>query len=372
MSGQTRSRGPGADIRSLSTTEESRKRGHHPKEPTAATEQAAAPCSQPRMNAQVNQDQRTGQAASSGGWERSWSRSHPQQQWKPTGTVYPIDMRTVRPRDKTRDDLRGRPADPKIPASLNKFAPLAEETGPDSIETTMVSAVDHQSLAEDILAAVLPLILAAIPRSVPIEQPTPFVNADKRHRSRSRDPLIQRETDQNEEIVVEADPQEDKGPEPMGIVEQQAQPDITGKEDIGNKKKQKKQPRAAKETQAPTVVDVERREAQNEETSHPAEETKDTEAQPTDTRARHSRPDTRLSGADRDGEPGSTHRHPLWESLVEHVMQDEPTLVSGDFNNVLAEDERVGGSVPTEYEIKNMVDTCALLGLEDIMATGCK
>ncbi|XP_041995804.1 uncharacterized protein LOC121745925 [Salvia splendens] len=51
-------------------------------------------------------------------------------------------------------------------------------------------------------------------------------------------------------------------------------------------------------------------------------------------------------------------RRPLWDSLVEHVMQDEPTFVSGDFNNVLAEDERVGGSVPTEYEIKNMVDTC--------------
>ncbi|XP_042041255.1 uncharacterized protein LOC121786687 [Salvia splendens] len=65
-------------------------------------------------------------------------------------------------------------------------------------------------------------------------------------------------------------------------------------------------------------------------------------------------------------------RRPHWDSLVEHVMQDEPTLVSGDFNNVLAEDERVGGSVPTEYEFKNIVDTCALLGLEDIMATGCK
>ncbi|XP_042056358.1 uncharacterized protein LOC121800935 [Salvia splendens] len=63
---------------------------------------------------------------------------------------------------------------------------------------------------------------------------------------------------------------------------------------------------------------------------------------------------------------------PLWDSLVEHVMQDEPTLVSGDFNNVLADDERIGGTVPTEYEIKNMVDTCALLGLEDIMSTGCK
>ncbi|XP_042067244.1 uncharacterized protein LOC121810547 [Salvia splendens] len=65
-------------------------------------------------------------------------------------------------------------------------------------------------------------------------------------------------------------------------------------------------------------------------------------------------------------------RRPLWDSLVEHVVQDESTLFSGDFNNVLAEDERVGGSVLTEYEIKKMVDTCALLGLEDIMSTGCE
>ncbi|XP_042023164.1 uncharacterized protein LOC121770513 [Salvia splendens] len=63
---------------------------------------------------------------------------------------------------------------------------------------------------------------------------------------------------------------------------------------------------------------------------------------------------------------------PLWDSLVKHVVKDEPTLVSSDFNNVLAEDERVEGSVHTEYEIKNMVDTCALLGLEDIMSMGCK
>ncbi|KAL1532348.1 hypothetical protein AAHA92_32372 [Salvia divinorum] len=65
-------------------------------------------------------------------------------------------------------------------------------------------------------------------------------------------------------------------------------------------------------------------------------------------------------------------RRPLWDSLIDHVLQDVPTLVSGDFNNVLSADERVGGVVPTEYEIKNMVDTCALLGLEDIMSTGCR
>lgn len=65
-------------------------------------------------------------------------------------------------------------------------------------------------------------------------------------------------------------------------------------------------------------------------------------------------------------------RRPLWDSLIDHVLQDQPTLLSGDFNNVLAEDERVGGVPPREFEIKNMVDTCALLGLEDIMSTGCK
>ncbi|XP_042016569.1 uncharacterized protein LOC121764587 [Salvia splendens] len=69
-------------------------------------------------------------------------------------------------------------------------------------------------------------------------------------------------------------------------------------------------------------------------------------------------------------------RRPLWDSLVEQVVQDEPTLVSGDFNNVLADDERVGGIVPTEYEIKNMVDTCALLGfnklVEDNWATNIR
>ena len=68
------------------------------------------------------------------------------------------------------------------------------------------------------------------------------------------------------------------------------------------------------------------------------------------------------------GEHTIPDRRGLWDSLIEHVQQGEPTLVSGDFNNVMAADERVGGIVPTEYEIKNMVDTCALLGLEDIMA----
>ncbi|XP_042005918.1 uncharacterized protein LOC121754660 [Salvia splendens] len=65
-------------------------------------------------------------------------------------------------------------------------------------------------------------------------------------------------------------------------------------------------------------------------------------------------------------------RRPLWDSLIEFVPQDEPALVSGDFNNVMAEDEIVGGNAPTEYEVKNMVDTCALLGLEDVMSTGCR
>lgn len=65
-------------------------------------------------------------------------------------------------------------------------------------------------------------------------------------------------------------------------------------------------------------------------------------------------------------------RRPLSDSLIEYVPRDEPSLVSGDFNNVMGYNERVGENVPSEYEVKNMVDTCALLGLEDVMSTGCR
>lgn len=65
-------------------------------------------------------------------------------------------------------------------------------------------------------------------------------------------------------------------------------------------------------------------------------------------------------------------RMPLWDSLITNLEQGTPPLVSGDFNYVLSSGDRVGKRPPTKYEVKDFVDTCALLGLEDTTSSGCK
>lgn len=62
---------------------------------------------------------------------------------------------------------------------------------------------------------------------------------------------------------------------------------------------------------------------------------------------------------------------PLWDSLITNFVQGVLALVSGDFNYVLSSGDRVGKRPPTEYEVKDFVDTCALLGLEDTTSIGC-
>ncbi|KAG6384048.1 hypothetical protein SASPL_156156 [Salvia splendens] len=251
------------------------------------------------------QQQSTGKAGRNGARERSKSRPRPQQQWKPTGTVYPFVLDPVRPKNKQHDDLSEKPSGSLIPASPNKFAPLAEETRPGLSEVTVVPLVDHQSLAEDILAAVLPPILAAMPGNPPFEQPTPFVNADRRLRSRSRDPRIQKELDQTENIVVDADPMGDKGPEPLGLGVQQAQIVATGKEYTGEKKSHKKQTKGTMATQAPSVVVKEGTTELTEEVACLATETVIIEAQVSDDDTRRGRPETRQSRSEKVGDPGS-------------------------------------------------------------------
>ena len=67
-----------------------------------------------------------------------------------------------------------------------------------------------------------------------------------------------------------------------------------------------------------------------------------------------------------------TKRLPMWDSLIEFIVEEQPGLVSGDLNCVMAPDERVGDRIATEYEMKDPIDTCALLGLKDVPYTGCK
>lgn len=66
------------------------------------------------------------------------------------------------------------------------------------------------------------------------------------------------------------------------------------------------------------------------------------------------------------------NRRELWDSLLLHTQHNQPLLLAGDFNCVLSEDDRIGNRPPTEYEIKDFVDTTAFLGLEDVPASGAK
>ncbi|KAL1554962.1 hypothetical protein AAHA92_15458 [Salvia divinorum] len=62
----------------------------------------------------------------------------------------------------------------------------------------------------------------------------------------------------------------------------------------------------------------------------------------------------------------------MWDSLIEFIVEDQPALVSGDFNCMMSPDERVWDRVAIEYEMKDPIDTCALLGMDDVPYTGCK
>ncbi|KAL1531175.1 hypothetical protein AAHA92_33883 [Salvia divinorum] len=62
----------------------------------------------------------------------------------------------------------------------------------------------------------------------------------------------------------------------------------------------------------------------------------------------------------------------MWDSLIEFIVGDQPTLVSSDLNCVVSPDERVRDRVATGYEMKDPIDTCALLGMKDVPYMGCK
>lgn len=61
----------------------------------------------------------------------------------------------------------------------------------------------------------------------------------------------------------------------------------------------------------------------------------------------------------------------LWDSLISCCPTDEPLLVGGDFNNVMDFDERIGGRLPIEREIREFMDTSAYLNLQDCPSMGC-
>ncbi|XP_041999896.1 uncharacterized protein LOC121749390 [Salvia splendens] len=67
-----------------------------------------------------------------------------------------------------------------------------------------------------------------------------------------------------------------------------------------------------------------------------------------------------------------TDRLSMWDSLIEFISEDQPALVSGNLNCVMSPDERMGDRVATEYEMKDSIDTCTLLGLDDVPYSGCK
>lgn len=64
-------------------------------------------------------------------------------------------------------------------------------------------------------------------------------------------------------------------------------------------------------------------------------------------------------------------RREVWMNLVGfgETLQ-EPWLVLGDFNNVLKPGERCNGRDVSPYEIRNFVDCCSCLGLEDLQSFG--
>jgi len=65
-------------------------------------------------------------------------------------------------------------------------------------------------------------------------------------------------------------------------------------------------------------------------------------------------------------------RRPLWLSLKEFGNQyNSPWLLLGDFNCVLKADEKCNGIPVSDYEIKDLEESCLELGLSDIQYSGC-
>ncbi|KZV46218.1 hypothetical protein F511_24771 [Dorcoceras hygrometricum] len=67
------------------------------------------------------------------------------------------------------------------------------------------------------------------------------------------------------------------------------------------------------------------------------------------------------------------HRKPVWEQL-RHIGQQQITLpwvVLGDFNSVLTPDEKHGGLLVTNREIRDLADCVSFLELFDTQHVGC-
>ena len=67
------------------------------------------------------------------------------------------------------------------------------------------------------------------------------------------------------------------------------------------------------------------------------------------------------------------NRRCLWENL-ENLSpdRDTPWILLGDFNGVLRPDERINGSLVSNYECRDLFDATSLLGLIDTSSTGGK
>ncbi|XP_012849562.1 PREDICTED: uncharacterized protein LOC105969349, partial [Erythranthe guttata] len=64
-------------------------------------------------------------------------------------------------------------------------------------------------------------------------------------------------------------------------------------------------------------------------------------------------------------------RRELWDSIENYgENMTEPWLVMGDFNCVMSPEEKTGGNIPTNYELKDFNETVLGLGVEDIPYTG--
>lgn len=66
-------------------------------------------------------------------------------------------------------------------------------------------------------------------------------------------------------------------------------------------------------------------------------------------------------------------RDRIWSSVINFCGQVDPFLISGDFNCVMSQEERTGGTRRTpNKESRGLVEMCALLGVEDVTSTGCE
>lgn len=64
-------------------------------------------------------------------------------------------------------------------------------------------------------------------------------------------------------------------------------------------------------------------------------------------------------------------RRPLWESLNKFgTNMEQPWLIMGDFNSVLITNDRHGHAQFSSYEVRDFLNCCIDLGLEDINSSG--